>query len=126
MYGIISEGAARIRVPSVKVVTRSMPVFYNPVMKLNRDVSVSLLKCVPDSGMRVADPLAGSGVRGIRFLLELGGGKVKEVLFNDASKAAVANIKSNLVLNRISSRKAVVSNGDASLFLLKNRPFDYV
>ncbi|MBI2137247.1 RsmD family RNA methyltransferase, partial [Candidatus Woesearchaeota archaeon] len=126
MYRVVSEGAARIRVPSVKVVTRNMPVFYNPVMKLNRDVSVLLLKCVQDSGIRVADPLAGSGVRGIRFLLELGRRKVDEVLLNDASKDAVANIKGNLRLNGISGRKAVVSNDDASLFLLKNRPFDYV
>lgn len=126
MEKIITEGKARIRIHDSGKVTRKMPVFYNPAMKMNRDVSVLLLKASRGSRLRVADPLAASGIRAIRFLKELGSQKVGVVCVNDGSAAAAASIRNNLKLNKISLKKAVASNEEANIFLLKNRPFDYV
>lgn len=126
MEKIIAEGKARIRVNESGRLTRKMPVFYNPAMKLNRDISVLLLKASGGSRLRIADPLAATGVRTIRFLKELGSSKVSVAYANDGSAAAAASIRNNLKLNKISARKAVVSNEEANIFLLKNKPFDYV
>ncbi len=43
MYNIISEGTVKIRVPKAEKVSSAMEVFYNPVMKLNRDIAVAFL-----------------------------------------------------------------------------------
>lgn len=123
---MITEGKAKIDAGAESKITRKMDVFYNPAMRFNRDVSVLLLGASGMKGMRIADPLAASGVRSIRFIRELGKGMVKEVLINDGSPAAVRNIRKNLKLNRVSSKKALVSNEEATIFLLKNRPFDYI
>ena len=72
MYVSIEEGKAKVRVPKpAKVVSKEMPVFYNPVMKLNRDISVLLLNAIDKKGLRIADILAASGIRSIRFIKEL-------------------------------------------------------
>ncbi len=126
MAGIIIEGKAKIRIQDSDKITRKMPVFYNPAMKLNRDISVLLLQVSGGSRLRIADPLAATGVRTIRFLKELGSSKVSVAYVNDGSAAAAASIRNNLKLNKISARKAVVSNEEANIFLLKNKPFDYI
>ena len=77
MNRLIKEGKATVKVPVVKTVSKEMDVFYNPVMKFNRDISVLLLNSIDKSKLGIADPLAGSGIRSIRFLLELGKGLVE-------------------------------------------------
>ncbi len=126
MEKVITEGKAKIKVNESGRVTRKMPVFYNPAMKLNRDISVLLLKSIKGAELKIADPLAASGVRAIRFINELKSSKVSKVYVNDGSKAAAASIRSNLKLNKISARKATVSNEEANMFLLKNKHFDYI
>jgi len=120
----IVEGKAKIKVEAVKTVSKDMDVFYNPVMKLNRDISVLLLNSIGKNGMNIADPLAGSGVRSIRFVLELKKNKVKNIYINDYSSDAIKSIKNNLKLNKI--RKIIISNKDANLFLLESKGFDYI
>lgn len=122
---IISEGKAVLEVPDSAPVSRKMPVFYNPVMKHNRDITIAILSCMPDVNMSVCLPLAASGVRGIRILKELDGEKIENVFMNDIRPDAVENMKRNLVQNSIASR-CEVSLGDANLFLRAKRPFDYV
>jgi len=127
MSTTIIEGKAKIRISSSTKISRKMPVFYNPAMKLNRDVSVLLLKSIKNNRLKIADPLAASGVRSIRFLLELNKSKIKEILVNDASAAATTNIKNNLKLNKLNkNKKVVVANEEANVFLLKNKFFDYI
>ena len=92
---MITEGLAKIKT--------SKNVFYNPVMKLNRDISVVLLNALGRK-MTIADIMAATGVRSIRFLKEVKGVKV---FINDNSKEAVKLIKQNLKLNKV---KATVSN----------------
>ena len=124
MHKKTQEGKALLKIPAETKISKKLPVFYNPVMKSNRDVAVALLNAVNDKNLRICLPLAGTGVRGIRFLLELNKGKIKEIFFNDYSENAFKLIKENLRLNKI--KKAGVSCKDANIFLLESTGFDCI
>jgi len=127
MYEIINEGKASIRIKKASKISKEMDVFYNPVMKINRDISVLLLDAVDNKNMQIALPLAGSGIRGMRFLKELKKDKIKSLNFNDYSSKAVKSIKNSLKLNKLNNNKKIqISNNDANLFLLNSKGFDYI
>ncbi len=88
------------------------PVFYNPKMKLNRDVTVSLFASL--SLKTAADLMAASGVRALRLAAE---GNAQEVLANDSSCLSAHIIKMNARLNGLSNIK--VSCSDARLMAEK-------
>ncbi|MAG39319.1 hypothetical protein CMO90_04505 [Candidatus Woesearchaeota archaeon] len=123
---LIQEGKAKIRVSGEKKVSKKLPVFYNSVMKLNRDISILLLNCVKDKDLRVALPLAGSGIRGLRFLLELKKNKIKTLYINDYKEEFFSVIKTNFLLNNLPVSEIILSNEDANIFLLNNCGFDYI
>jgi tRNA (guanine26-N2/guanine27-N2)-dimethyltransferase len=121
MYQTINEGKAQVIVDLGKV-SKKLEVFYNPVMRFNRDVSVLLLNSLGRKDLQIGLPLAASGVRGVRFLKEVKG--IRKVYFNDISKEAVKLIKKNIKMNKV--RKIKVSNKDANIFLLESKGFDYI
>jgi tRNA (guanine26-N2/guanine27-N2)-dimethyltransferase len=102
-----------------------LPVFYNPVMEYNRSISIAVLNALGKKGMQLADPLAGTGIRGVRFFKELDKGIIKRIYFNDYSSDATKMIKNNLVLNKVKSKFEITSK-DANLFLLESKGFDYI
>ena len=116
----ISEGRASIIVPAAEKVSRAMPVFYNPVMEFNRDTAVLLLNSI-GSCRRIALPLAGTGVRGIRMALELD--RFASIEMNDRSPAAYRLMQKNTALNKVD---AVLHNEDANTFLLGGSGWDYI
>lgn len=128
MYKIIEEGKAKIKVKKSPKISKDMEVFYNPVMKTNRDISILIINCINKKGMGIGLPLAGTGIRGIRFLLEIGKSKIKHITINDYDKEAVKAIKNNLKLNKISikNKKIQIINNDANLLLLNSTGFDYI
>ena len=71
-----TEGKSFVIVPKEKKISKKLPVFYNPAMKINRDISILLLNSIENKKMQMALPLAGTGIRGVRFLLELNKGKI--------------------------------------------------
>jgi tRNA (guanine26-N2/guanine27-N2)-dimethyltransferase len=124
---IINEGLARIKASKADIVSKDMGVFYNPVMSFNRDISVILLNSIENKNMQIADPLAATGIRSIRFLKELLKGKIKSVSINDKEKSSTDLIKDNLKLNKIKqSRKISINNEDANIFMLNSNGFDYI
>lgn len=123
---IIQEGKAKINISPAKKISKQMEVFYNPVMKLNRDISVVLLNSIKDKQMQIALPLVGTGIRGIRFFQELKKDKIRLLAMNDYSENAVKLIKKNLILNKIDSRLIELHNQDANRFLLESTGFDYI
>ena len=129
MQRIVIECSARLKMPEAEKISKEMQVFYNPVMSLNRDISVLLLNSINKNNLQIADPLAASGVRSIRFLKELYKNKIKRIYVNDDNKDAIKSIKNNLTLNKIrykNYKKIKISNDDANLFLLNSTGFDYI
>ncbi|HIH42456.1 TPA: hypothetical protein HA246_02310 [Candidatus Woesearchaeota archaeon] len=137
-FDLINEGKAKVKVAIGKI-SKELPVFYNPVMSLNRTISVLLLNSMSNTNIQIADPLAASGVRSIRFLKELNKNKISSLYINDYSKDAITSIKENLKLNKIkfnkstnnnkkdnSKNKIKLYNKDANIFLLESFGFDYI
>tara|TARA_Y100000590_G_scaffold29097_1_gene32512 strand:- start:1465 stop:2496 length:1032 start_codon:yes stop_codon:yes gene_type:complete len=74
-------------------------VFYNPAMKLSRDLHVAFAQQFDFHGIML-DGLSASGVRGIRLALEAG----INIEFCDNSKLAVDTIISNVKMNGMNSK----------------------
>ncbi len=108
--------------------TADMPVFYNPRMRLNRDMSVIFASAFNNrSPMRyICEPLAGSGIRTLRYLREIQG-DFEAVMF-DTNPNAIEVIQRNIALNDLEDRARIV-RGDARVLLLeesKGKRFDFV
>ena len=114
----IKEGSAEIFIPKEGKISKKLPVFYNPIMQLNRDITILLLQQFPI--VNLCDPLAASGIRAIRFAKEL---KYKSIIANDLSEKATALIKKNIEHNKV---KFVIKNEDANIMLLNSKGFDYI
>ena len=87
MKTIVNEGSARLKIPKAEKISKRMGVFYNPVMSLNRDISVLLLNSINKKNMQIADPLAATGIRSIRFLRELSKKDRKSTRLNSSHSA---------------------------------------
>lgn len=123
---IIREGEVKLSIPEAKKVSAKMPIFYNPEMRLNRDIAVLLLSSVAPNKLQIADVLAGSGVRAARFLVELPKNKIKNVAVNDANQRFRLQIAKLVKQNYLPKRKINVHNTDANFFLLSSAGFDYI
>jgi tRNA (guanine26-N2/guanine27-N2)-dimethyltransferase len=122
---IIEEGKIKILVPKLKAFVKlpsdyapsKAPVFYNPVMELNRDLAVLALQAYQrtvNHEISVCEPLASCGIRGIRFAKEVKG--VQKVLINDINEKASQLARYNVQMNGLSKR-VTVKNGDANFHL---------
>ncbi len=122
----IQEGLVKIIVPEFDKVSAKAPVFYNPAMELNRDLSIlALQKFQMDLGedINVCDAFGGSGIRGIRYSKEISG--VSKVVVNDISPLAVKFTKENANLNEVENLE--ISQTDANMALRERRgEFDVV
>ncbi|BFY98987.1 hypothetical protein BsWGS_02027 [Bradybaena similaris] len=135
----VSEGLAKVLLPS--------SVFYNPVQEYNRDLTIAVISEVaaenfqrnstkaafseasghttlPEAGQSYAhgisifEGLAASGLRSVRFGLEIPG--VKEVIANDFDKTAVAFIERNIEKNTI-GHIVKARHGDAAMAMYSSR-----
>jgi tRNA (guanine26-N2/guanine27-N2)-dimethyltransferase len=109
-----------------------MPVFYNPVMEFNRDLSILVVEQFLNektknnkSNVKLLDGLAGTGARGIRMASEVEMPRsIKTTFFiNDHNPLAFNLIEKNIKQNDISNAKAL--NSDLNSVLVKNW-FDYI
>jgi len=101
-----------------KVAFNAEGAFYNPKMKLNRDISLSVVRALGIS--EYLDALAASGVRGMRVAKET---HAEKVILNDVSRTACALIQENLKLNHIGNCEVCCSNANV---LLHQRRFQTV
>ncbi len=101
----VEEGEVKVLVPAASLKDPSAgEVFYNVNMEPSRDIAVCCLKAyrkLRGSELTIAEPLAASGVRGIRYAKEVEG--VREVLLGDVNPLAVELAKKNVELNGLSS-----------------------
>lgn len=135
---LVEEGTARLLIPEIGDTSKEhidhllsrAPVFYNPRMKLNRDIAVIALQayqrrrgCV----LTVCEPMCGTGVRGIRLAKEVEG--VEHVVMGDLNPLATRLTRANIELNGLTDQ-VVVRNLDVNLLLALHsaprRRFDYI
>ena len=134
----IMEGKVKVVAPKLSVYIKKpsdyapskAPVFYNPVMELNRDLAVLALQAhqkLLGREVVVSEPLTGCGLRGARFAMEVDG--VHRVFLNDIKPESVRLARFNAELNQVEDR-VEVANEDANLFLTRNaaprKRFDYI
>lgn len=105
----VKEGAIKLFVPVAKTIYKA-PVFYNPDMATNRDISVLLLKAI-NKKFHCMDLLAASGVRGLRIKKEVKGTQVD---LNDKNPVAYKLIKKNASFNKL---KVTVTKANAEFRL---------
>ena len=118
----LTEGSVTLTIPKLTLFSKGpseyipskAPVFYNPLMELNRDVAVLALKVYQkkiNQHLQICDPFTGCGVRGLRFTREVEG--VDFTVLNDiglnAARLAWFNTKKNgldvkVVVERMDAR----------------------
>lgn len=120
---VVKEGRAELIVPKLDYYRISpneyspskAPVFYNPLMKENRDLTVaiaSVMKREMRRGLCFGDSMAGVGVRSIRVLIE---SEWDEAHMNDRSGRAFYMMDKNIKLNQL-DQKAHPHKMDANTF----------
>ena len=134
----IVEGKASLMVPHLDPDSKAhiqrqisqAPVFYNKVQKTNRDTAVIALRVLQkqrDRGVDVCEPMTGSGVRGVRFLLETG--DIRSLVLGDLSPSALDLARGNAKLNGVADRVKLRELDANLLMALHSFPkgrFDYI
>ena len=125
---IIREGKVQMLVPKLEAYGLSpsdyapsrAPVFYNPIMEFNRDITVlafQAFQSMVNHEINICDPLTSQGIRGIRFAAEIKG--IKKVLISDINERAYKLAKHNVQLNCLED-KIDVKHKDANAVLSCN------
>jgi tRNA (guanine26-N2/guanine27-N2)-dimethyltransferase len=125
---IIREGKAQVLVPKLEAygvvpsdyAPSRAPVFYNPVMEFNRDLTVLAFQAyqfIVNHEISICDPFTSQGIRGLRFAAEID--NVKKVLISDINEQAYKLAKHNVVLNGL-EKKIIVKHKDANAVLSCN------
>lgn len=120
----VVEGGTEVLVPVPDETSQFPPstaaVFYNPEMRVNRDITVS---CAAMTGGTYLDALAASGIRGIRVAREAG----LSVVLNDWDEAAhgliLQNVELNAVACEVTLRNANVTMLDRHFDIIDLDPF---
>ncbi|MCW4030418.1 MAG: tRNA (guanine(10)-N(2))-dimethyltransferase [Candidatus Bathyarchaeota archaeon] len=134
----IREGKVSILVPDLKAfgvvpsdyAPSKAPVFYNPVMEFNRDLTVLAFKTyqkMVNREISICEPLTSQGIRAIRYATEIP--QVTHVVASDINTHAYNLATHNIQLNNL-TEKISLQNKDANYIMSchaspKNR-FDIV
>lgn len=119
------EGQVSIYAPNLEKYKRGShlepawaPVFYNPRMRLSRDISISLINayCIFSNRNQISvmEPLSATGIRGLRYAKE--SICVAKVFLNDYDILAYKLIRKNILLNSL-SEKVQVFNKEANALM---------
>ncbi len=111
---IIIEGRTSVEVPVPDEASNfppsSVAVFYNPAMRMNRDVAVAAIACfsknAPD--YTYLDALSASGIRGLRIAKEVG----RNTTMSDWEDTSFELIKKNIELNDLANCTAIKRNAN--------------
>jgi len=127
---IIVEGKTKAIVPDLKSYEKNgfvdpcwTPIFYNPAMKTNRDLSVAAVMAFKEysnfDSIALCEPLTATGIRGLRYAVEA---SADYVVLNDIDIKAASIAKANIMLNEVED-KVEVFNLDANILLILCRKF---
>ncbi len=126
---LVQEGLTKAYVPNLekyrvgrKIEPAHAPVFYNPAMTLCRTFSIIVTEAYRRffdvDELIVCEPLAGTGIRGLRYLFEVK--NVKKVIMNDIDERAFYVMKKNVDLHGVQDM-VELHNSDASTLMLELR-----
>jgi tRNA (guanine26-N2/guanine27-N2)-dimethyltransferase len=124
----ITEGKICIVAPNLKAygvcpsdyAPSKAPVFYNPVMEFNRDLTVLAFQAyqrMVNREIKICEPLTGTGIRSIRFAAEIHG--VTKVVSSDINMRSAKLAAHNIILNELQDRVSV-KHKDADRLLSEN------
>ncbi|MDR0797519.1 MAG: hypothetical protein LBE70_02210, partial [Nitrososphaerota archaeon] len=124
----IREGAVEVLVPKLSAfgvvpsdyAPSRAPVFYNPVMEFNRDLSVLVFRAyrrLVNREISICEPFTSQGIRGIRYAIEVEG--VSRVFLSDINHHAYELAKYNVCRNGLQD-KVVLEYRDANCVLSCN------
>jgi tRNA (guanine26-N2/guanine27-N2)-dimethyltransferase len=109
----IKEGSAEIYINKTDInaiPSKSMSVFYNKKMEINRDISnlaiLAYNALYRQEELTIVDSMAASGVSSIRMLKECN--NIKKIFINDINPDAVDLIYKNIELNKLNQIKTIV------------------
>ena len=125
---ITQEGKAKVLVPDLKAYNVSpsdyapskAPVFYNPVMEFNRDLTVLAFRAYQktvEHEVGICEPLTSQGIRAIRYALEID--NVVQVKTSDINRHAYELAQHNIALNNL-QEKITIKFGDANRLMSSN------
>ncbi len=121
-YTVIREGLADFYIyadDKDTIPSKSMNVFYNKKMEINRDISnlaiMAYNNLYPQDHLEIVDSMAASGISSIRMIKECK--NIKKIYINDLNPIAVDLIHKNISLNKLDnySSQIEVSRKDANL-----------
>src|SRR3972149_5951032 len=127
---IITEGTTLAEVPvpdeNSSFPPSSAAVFYNPAMKMNRDIAVSSIACFSQNHPEYTylDALSASGIRGLRIANEVG----LNTTMSDWERTSFELMKRNIELNNLTNCTPVMRNAnvvmlDGSFDIIDLDPF---
>jgi tRNA (guanine26-N2/guanine27-N2)-dimethyltransferase len=122
---IVKEGKVKALVPKLQAYKKQpsdyapskAPVFYNPVMELNRDLAVLAFQAYQRTVNRdisLCEPLTSTGVRAVRLATEIQG--AKQIVANDINTRAYRLAQHNVHFNGLEDR-ITVKHKDANCLL---------
>ena len=122
---IITEGKAHVLVPKLSAFKKQpsdyapskAPVFYNPVMELNRDLAVLAYRAYwhkAGRDIKVCEPLTSTVIRAVRLAAEIPG--IKQVVASDINTRAFQLAEHNVHDNGLEAR-VEVKHRDANCLL---------
>jgi len=125
---VVKEGSVQVLVPKLSAygvvpsdyAPSRAPVFYNPVMEFNRDLSVLAFKAyqrLVNHTVSICEPLTSQGIRGIRYAAEVEG--VVGVWLSDINRHAYELAQYNINCNNLQD-KIILEHKDANCVLSAN------
>ncbi len=129
-FKIYEEGNTRFYASSNNLKTKDS-VFYNPMMRISRDLTLLVLNFLKESEslkeVSFLDLMAASGVRSLRILNELKDSSIKAHI-NDYSKLCYKTILKNIRLLGLhdDEERVKVFNEEALRFLANSHYYDFI
>ncbi len=109
-------------------ISKELNVFYNPIMKLNRDISILVIKTYFSNynikKIKFCDPMGASGIRELRFLKTIPE-MFNKITIGDISIEAINNIKNNFNKNKIPLDKIELKRGEA-INTISSQYYDFI
>ncbi len=107
-----------------KKISKELDVFYNPLMKLNRDISLLVIKSFFKQPIIFCDPMGASAIRELRFLKTIPE-CFEKIIIGDISQRAIDEMQKNFKENDISTEKVEFMQANA-INTISKQYYDFI